>query len=97
MEERVALFREFESGAFSVTELCERYGISRQTFYAWQRRRASGDEHWFEDRSRAPKTCPHRTGETERQAIIAMRKRFPHFGPKKVRAKLIADQPKAVS
>lgn len=94
MEERVALFREFETGVFSVTELCERYGISRQTFYAWHRRRASGDEHWFEDRSRAPKTCPHRIGEAECQAIIAMRKRFPHFGPKKVRAKLMADQPK---
>lgn len=40
VEERVALLREFESGAFSVVELCARYGISRDTFYVWKRRRA---------------------------------------------------------
>ena len=29
MEERVTLLREFDTGAFSVTALCERHGISR--------------------------------------------------------------------
>ena len=33
MEERVALFREYETGFFSATELCRRHGISRETFY----------------------------------------------------------------
>ena len=39
VEERIALFREYESGAFSVVELCDRFGISRDTFYVWKRRR----------------------------------------------------------
>ena len=35
VEERIGLFREYETGAFSVTELCARHGISRETFYVW--------------------------------------------------------------
>ena len=61
VEERIALFREFETRAFSVTELCERHGISRETFYVWKHRRASGQAHWFEDRSHAVEGCPHAT------------------------------------
>jgi transposase InsO family protein len=89
MEQRVALMRDFETGAFGVTELCARYGIDRSTFYLWAQRRASGDEAWFADRSRAPHGCPHRTTDTLTQAVIEMRRRFPHFGPKKVRARLL--------
>ncbi len=35
MEERIAMFREYNSGAFGVTELSARYGVSRETFYLW--------------------------------------------------------------
>ena len=31
--ERIALLREFETGVFTVSELCRRHGISRETFY----------------------------------------------------------------
>lgn len=86
MEERVALLREFETGAFSVTELCRRHGISRDTFYVWKRRRESGDAHWFEERSHAVRRCPHATTGRLAKRIIATRERFPHFGPKKIKA-----------
>ena len=33
VEERIALFREYESGAFSVSDLCRCYGISRGRIY----------------------------------------------------------------
>ena len=46
--ERIALLREFETGVFTVSELCRRHGISRETFYVWQRRWASGEAGWFE-------------------------------------------------
>ena len=71
MEERIAMFRAYNTGAFSVAELTRRFGVSRETFYVWKRRRASGDERWFEDRSRAPGTCPQATGQSEIAAIIA--------------------------
>ena len=93
MEERIALFRDYDSGAFAATELCTRYGISRQTFYEWKRRRESGDNHWFEERSHAPLSCPHRTPASIAEAVIAMRKRYPFFGPKKVRWQLEREHP----
>lgn len=93
MEERIALFREYETGAFSVIELCARYGISRETFYVWKRRRASGEPHWFEERSHAVESCPHATEERLATSVIATRRRFPHFGPKKVKAWLEQKRP----
>jgi len=93
VEERIALFREFESGAFGVSELCARYGISRETFYVWKRRREAGGERWFEDLSRTPGSCPHATAPEAVAAVVAMRARYPRFGPKKIRARLVLDRP----
>lgn len=92
VEERIALMREFESGAFSVVELCARYGISRDTFYLWKRRRDAGEERWFEALSRAPGHCPHAVPAATIAAIVAVRARFPRFGPKKIKARLSLDR-----
>lgn len=93
MEERIALFREFETGIFGVAELCARYGISRPTFYDWKSRRDSGDPHWFLDRSHATEVCPHRTPERIAARVVALRKRYPHLGPKKILAVLAEKHP----
>jgi transposase InsO family protein len=93
MEERIGLFREYRTGAFSVTELCARHGISRETFYVWKRRCESGELHWFEERSHATRSCPHATEGRLSEHVIATRRRFPHFGPKKVKAWLEHEQP----
>jgi transposase InsO family protein len=78
--------REFETGVFTVSELCRRHGISRETFYVWQRRWASKEARWFEDRSHAVASCPHATQGRIAERIVAVRRRFPHFGPKKIKA-----------
>ena len=66
---------------------------ARETFYVWQRRRESGDPRWYEERSRAPLSRPHTTSVADADAIIAARRRFPHFGPKKIKAWLADKQP----
>jgi transposase InsO family protein len=93
--ERIALLRDFDTGAFSVAELARTYGVSRETVYVWMRRRADegADQHWFENRSHAAKSCPHATPPEQVAAIIALRERFPHFGPKKIAAWLARTQP----
>ncbi|WP_315811377.1 integrase core domain-containing protein [Bradyrhizobium sp. SZCCHNR2028] len=93
VEQRIGLFREYDTGAFSVTELCARHGISRETFYVWERRRASGDPQWFEEKSHAVQNCPHATADRLARRIIATRRRFPHFGPKKIKAWLARERP----
>lgn len=84
--ERIALMREFETGVFTVSELCRRHGISRETFYVWQRRWASQEAHWFAERSHAVACCSHATAGRIAERIVALRRRFAHFGPKKIKA-----------
>lgn len=93
MERRVQMLMDWETGAFSVTELSRRYGVSRDTVYLWTARRQGGAGDWFADRSRAPLRCPHRLAEAQVEPILAMKRRFPHFGPKKVKARLELEQP----
>jgi hypothetical protein len=94
VEERIALFRDYETGVFTVSELCRRHGISRETFYVWKRRRESGDPRWFEELSHAAASCPHATSDWVADRVIAARHRFPSFGPKKIKAWLERDSPK---
>ena len=77
----MAMFREFDTGAYPVADLCSRYGGSRETFYVWKRRRESGDDRWYEALSRVPGSCPHATPERVVSRIVAMRRKHPHFGP----------------
>lgn len=93
MERRVQMLQDWESGAFSVSELSRRYGVSRDTVYLWTLRRQSGAADWFADRSHAPGSCPHRTAEALIDPVLSMKRQFPHFGPKKVKARLELERP----
>ena len=88
VEERIAMLREHDTGMFTVGELSARYGVSRETFYVWKRRREAGAERWFEDRWRGPGCCPHATNGDVIASIVALRERFPRLGPKKLLGKL---------
>jgi putative transposase len=49
------------TSVFTISELCRRHGISRETFFVWKRRRESGEARWFEELSHATASCPHTT------------------------------------
>ena len=93
MEERIMMLREYDTGLFTVSELAARYGVSRETFYVWKARRDVGHSHWFEARPRTPHHHPHATPQAKIEAITALRRRFPQWGPKKIRARLVLDHP----
>jgi len=82
------MLADFDTGHWSVSELCRRYGVSRDTFYFWRARRANDRSNWFADRSHAAHRCPHRAPEDQAEAIVALRRRFPHLGPRKLLAVL---------
>jgi len=84
MEERIQMFLEYESGNWSVSELCGRHGVCRDTFYEWRKRKQSGDPEWFRERSHAPHRCRQTTDAAIAQKVIAARRRFPHLGPRKL-------------
>lgn len=93
MEERIRMFLEYESGNWSVSELCQRYGICRDTFYEWRKRKQSGDPEWFRDRSHAPLQCRQTTDAAIAEKVLAARRRFPHLGPRKLLALLDRQAP----
>ncbi len=59
-DQRGNFVMEFLSGQWSMTELCERYRVSRPTGYKWLHR-ANEDLAGLRHRSRAPTRRPHRT------------------------------------
>jgi transposase InsO family protein len=93
MEERIRMLSDYDTGNWSVSDLCRRYGVSRDTFYEWRKRRESGEQDWFMDRSHAPLHCPHATAQTLADAIVSLRRRFPHLGPRKLLAILERQTP----
>jgi transposase InsO family protein len=86
MQERIRMLWEYDTGNWSISELCRRYGVCRDTFYEWRKRRESGEENWFMDRSHAPLHCPHATEAALADVIISLRRRFPHLGARKLAA-----------
>jgi transposase InsO family protein len=96
MEERIRMFLEYESGNWSVAELCRRYGVCRDTFYEWRKRKQGGDPTWFEDRSHAPLQCWQATDGAIAEQVIAARRRFPYLGPRKLLAVLDREAPEIV-
>ena len=93
VEERIRMLSEYDTGNWSVVELCDRYGVCRDTFYLWRDRRESGRKDWYEDGSHAPLHCAHGLDEAVAGAIVAVRVRFPHLGPRKLLAVLEREQP----
>lgn len=75
------------------TKLCERFGITRPTGYAVVRRVNEQGVAGLEDRAPVARSCPHRTPAEVEDRIVAMRKRYPYEGPKKLRVRLIELDP----
>lgn len=94
VQERIRFIADYNSGLYSMTELCFRFGVSRQTGYKWVRRYQREGALGLEDRSRAPHRCPHRMSEEAERAILTARRRHPTWGPRKLLAWLAAREPK---
>jgi len=68
--------------------LCRRYGISRKTGYKWRTRFLTAGPTALADRSRKPHTSPLRSGFAVQTAVVALRKKHPAWGPRKLRRRL---------
>lgn len=90
--ERLRFVKAHESGHWAMSELCERYGISRPTGYKWAARYREGGEDSVRDRSRAPHRSPYRTSREIEERILEVRREF-GWGAKKVLAILRRREP----
>lgn len=79
VKERERFIVAYLTGLYTVTELAERFGVSRQKLYKWLSRHNADGMKGLVDHSRAPLHIPHRTDGEVAAQIIAFRRRFPYM------------------
>jgi putative transposase len=93
MELRMRLINAVLAEDDSMTALCEEYGVSRKTGYKWLSRFRTAGAAGLAERSRAPHVVPWAITLAQAEAIMSLRQQHPNWGPKKLRAKLLARAP----
>jgi len=93
MDQRVALISDWQREEWTMTELAARYGVSRKTAYKWVGRYEEEAAAGLMDRSRAPHHHGQAHAPAVRAAVLALRRRLPHRGPRKLRVLLQAQEP----
>lgn len=92
-ERRLEFVKLLVDGRFSMTELCEMFGVARSNAYKWRRRYLAEGVEGLRDRSRGPKTCPHKTSDEVVGLLLAEKNKHPSWGPRKLLAVLARDYP----
>lgn len=93
VDERAKFVLEVLECGLSVTEACERHGISRPTGYKWLERYRHSGVLSLADLSRAPKHRPQSTPADVASELVELKEANPNWGPKKIRALWIAAHP----
>ena len=94
MDQRTQFIAAYLRGRLSVTELCERYGVSRKTGDTWIDCYLMHGPQGLEERSRRPSTSPRQTPDHVVAAILEARRRHPSWGAKKLLSILCKRHPR---
>ena len=86
MDERMAFIVDWQRAEYGMSELCRRYGVSRKTGYKLRDRFLAEGMAGLADRSRAPHHHPNAVPPVVEEAVLAVRRAHPSWGPKKIRA-----------
>ena len=96
MDEKLCFVAECLRGELPIVALCEDYGISRKTGYKWLGRYREQGPKGLIERSRGPHRHGRSMAPEVAEAIVALRRERPHWGPRKLRAALMRAQPGVV-
>jgi transposase InsO family protein len=94
VDQRKKFVQEYESGEWTMAELCRIYEISRESGYKWLKRSQEQGDGGLEDRSRAPARHPNQTKPLIERQLLALRQRHGTWGARKLLARLQDKQPK---
>ena len=73
---------------FSVTEVAQKFGVSRQSVHTWMQRYEEGGFEALKDRSSRPKTSPAQIAGVIEARILELRRHHPSWGPVHLRYQL---------
>jgi transposase InsO family protein len=93
MNERVKFIARYLQKEDCFAALCEHAGISRKTGYKWVERYDGGGVEALVDRSRAPHEHPNAMSTEVVDGILALRRKHPRWGPRKLLAVLERRKP----
>lgn len=93
MEQRARFVLDALRGDFTVSELCDRYGVSRKTAYKWIARFKSEGASGCVDRRRAPHRHPNATDPKLVARVVSARRKLPGWGPRALHGYLTRDYP----
>lgn len=93
MEEKLRFVFEYELGERSMTELCQRYAIARETGYVWLRRYRAAGIAGLVERSRAAQRHANQLAEDIERMVVGLRQAHMRWGPRKLKRILERDEP----
>ena len=96
MDQRMQFIVDYQRGLQSVTELADRFAISRKTAYTWIERHEAEGAAGLADRRRRPHACPHETPQAIVDAVLEARRHHPRWGAKKLLRILSRKDPREI-
>jgi len=93
MEEKLRFVFEHELRERTMTELCERYEITRQTGYVWLRRYREAGAAGLVEHSRATHRHHNQMPQEIEQQVLELRQAHMRWGPRKLKRILERDEP----
>lgn len=91
VDQRKKFVEQYESGEWTMSELCRIYDISRQSGYKWYKRNQQEGEEGLQNRSRTAHHHPLQVAEAIEKKILDCRFGHPTWGARKLR-KYLADK-----
>lgn len=88
MEQRYQAVLAVVQDGWTVTEVAERLGVSRQSVHAWIARYEAGGLAALADRSHRPASCPHQIAPELEARICELRREHPGWGPRRLEHEL---------
>lgn len=93
MQQRAQFVALHGEGFYTMTELCERFAVSRKTGYKWLARHEQDGLEGLRDQSRAHQSVPHVTAPDVQELLLSTRRAHPSWGPRKLLAYLRERRP----
>jgi putative transposase len=93
MEEKLRFVFEYDAGEYSMSELCQRYGVARETGYVWLRRYRQAGHAGLLERSRAAYRHANQTPAEIERMVLELRQAHMRWGPRKLRRILQRNEP----
>ena len=93
MEEKLRFVFEYDTGNHTMTELCQRYEISRETGYVWLRRYREAGVPGLVARSRAAHRHSNQMPEELERMVLELRQAHMTWGPRKLQKILKKNEP----